>query len=126
MAGQATEAAHVRSTQATCTGVSRHLLETIYMHRKYQLWGLHPQGGTLVVLLLFLSRVLSHLLKVNSSQYLEDSHGKMDTPVTSNHFPLGAQCLWGSFLQESQLLGPPLGISVLIAPVILGSRNVGD
>ena len=71
-----------------------------------------------------LSRLLSHLFRVNSSQYLEDSDSKVGPPDISSHLSLAAQGLWGSLWQESRLLCPPFGIPVLIAPVIPGNKNM--
>lgn len=71
-----------------------------------------------------LSRLLGHLFRMNSSQYLEDSHSKVGTSDTSSHLSLVAQGLWGSLWQGSRLLGPLFGIPVLVAPVIPGNKNM--
>lgn len=71
-----------------CTAVSQYTMRTIYI---ISFW-FSFSGGSLLGL-------LSHLLRVNSSQYVEDSHSKMGTSDISNHLCLGAPCPWGSLLQ---------------------------
>lgn len=102
--------------QPSYTGVSQHPLRIIYIVS----FQFSFSGGSL-------SGLLSHPLRENSSQHLEDSLSMMGTSDMSNHLCLGAPCHGDAFCNNhsfAHLLHPPFGIPVLIAPVIPGNRNM--
>lgn len=131
-AARASDRGHLCLLHPSGTGVSWHTLETIYTAlvvprsktdsldqpltrgTGYSCGAWVPKPHFIIFWFSLpggsLSGLLSHLFRVNWSQYLEDGDRRWAHLTYLLISPLDAQRSWRSFWQESQFLGPPSGI----------------